>query len=45
MMADDECLTCNDNGYVCDYCGNAVGECECEDGPEEVECPDCRGRD
>ena len=38
---DVDCATCSDTGYVCDHCGNADGECTCEDGPELVDCPDC----
>lgn len=27
------CLTCHDTGYVCSECGEADGQCRCEDGP------------
>lgn len=40
-MADEfDCDVCNDTGYVCEECGNADGECACDDGPDLVRCPE-----
>jgi hypothetical protein len=38
------CFRCNGSGRQCNVCGESLGACECEDGPEEVECPDCKGK-
>ncbi len=35
------CETCANTGYVCTGCGCADGDCECPDGPDTTECPDC----
>lgn len=43
MPADDnfDCPTCHDTGYICADCDEADGECECDDGPELIDCPTC----
>lgn len=36
-----DCEMCADTGYTCAECGEADGECLCDDGPDLVRCTDC----
>jgi hypothetical protein len=36
-----DCPTCLDTGYVCLECGEADGECTCDEGPDLTRCEDC----
>lgn len=38
-----DCPDCNGTGQVCELCGNADGDCLCEDGPELRDCDACDG--
>lgn len=35
-----ECVTCDGTGYICKVCEFADGNCVCENGPEQVPCPE-----
>lgn len=38
-----DCSVCKGAGYVCEECGEPVGECTCDGGPNEVPCDMCGG--
>lgn len=37
---DSKCPVCQDMGYICGACRNPLGECTCNDGPDEQPCPE-----
>jgi hypothetical protein len=45
-VADENCLTCDGTGFVCDICGESEAACECMESKDEArptysDCPDC----
>lgn len=40
---ESKCFRCDGSKKICNICGDSILACECEDGAEEIDCPDCNG--